>query len=142
MAKPLGPKSLLIREAIRAHADLGNTELAELINSSDARKEDKIKVTANDVAQQRQAMKKAGETVPTPTRGGGMKKGGARGGRRRAAAQASAAPAGLPQSAGAAVAPSASPLDLIDKAFALADECGGFEQLKRLVDRLAQVQGK
>ena len=38
---------------------------------------------------------------------------------------------------GQAAAPSASPVDLIDKAFTLAQECGGFEQVKRLVDRLA-----
>jgi len=33
-------------------------------------------------------------------------------------------------------------VDLIDKAFALAHECGGIEQLKRLVDRLAGMQGR
>jgi hypothetical protein len=43
----------------------------------------------------------------------------------------------------AAVAPrpaalSASPVDLIDKTFTLAAECGGIAQLKRLVDWLAQ----
>ena len=43
MSKPLGPKSLLIRDAIKAHPHMGNTELAELINSSDARKDDKIR---------------------------------------------------------------------------------------------------
>ena len=31
-----------------------------------------------------------------------------------------------------------SPVDLIDKTFALADECGGIEQLKRLVNKLAE----
>jgi hypothetical protein len=35
----------------------------------------------------------------------------------------------------------ASPVDLIDKAFALAQECGGIDQLKRLVDRLAGMTG-
>jgi len=33
-------------------------------------------------------------------------------------------------------------VDLIDKALDLARECGGFEQLKRLVDRLAGMQGR
>jgi hypothetical protein len=28
-------------------------------------------------------------------------------------------------------------MDLIDKAFAMAQECGGIEQFKRLVDRMA-----
>ena len=31
MAKPLGPKSMLIREAIKAHPKLGNKELAEML---------------------------------------------------------------------------------------------------------------
>jgi hypothetical protein len=73
----LAVSTLLIREAIKSDSDKGNTGLAELINGSDARKEDKIKVTANDVAQQRQAIKKAGTAVPAPTRGGRGKKGGA-----------------------------------------------------------------
>jgi hypothetical protein len=33
-------------------------------------------------------------------------------------------------------------VDLIDKAFALAQECGGIDQLKRLVDRLAGMRGR
>src|SRR5262249_36855358 len=58
MAKPLGPKSSLIRDAIKAHPKVGNTELANMINSSPARKEDRIRVEPNDIAKQRQAMKK------------------------------------------------------------------------------------
>ena len=49
MAKPLGPKAKLIREAITTHPDFGNTELAEAINGNDARKQDKISVKASDV---------------------------------------------------------------------------------------------
>ena len=33
MAKLLGPKSRLIQVAIKAHSNMGNTELAELINA-------------------------------------------------------------------------------------------------------------
>lgn len=66
MAKPLGPKTILIREAIAAHPDKGNTDLAEMINSSDARKEDKIKVTAQEVASQKQAMKKSAAMPAKP----------------------------------------------------------------------------
>lgn len=135
MAKPLGPKSLLIRDAIRSHPKLGNTELAELINGSDARKEDKIKVTAQDIAAQKQAMKKAGETVPAATGGGRGKKGG----RRRAASQPATGAAAQPRPA-AAAAPSASPVDLIDKTLDLAAQAGGVAALKRLVDRLADMQ--
>ena len=59
MAKPLGPKSVLIRDALSAHPRTGNTALAALINGSDARREDKIAVKPGDVAQQRKALKKA-----------------------------------------------------------------------------------
>ena len=54
MAKPLDSKSLLIRDTIKAHPNMGNTELAEMINSSDARRDDKISVKPGDIAQQKQ----------------------------------------------------------------------------------------
>src|ERR1700681_1319089 len=55
---------------------MGNTELAEFINSSDARKEDKIEVKANDIAQQKQAMKNVGELpAPSAATDGGKKRG-------------------------------------------------------------------
>jgi hypothetical protein len=78
-AKPLGPKSTPIREAIQAHPEMGNTELEELINASDARREDKIKVKPGDIAAHKQAMKKSG-TAPTPVAQGGKKDGGQCGG--------------------------------------------------------------
>jgi hypothetical protein len=139
MAKPLGPKSLLIRDAIKAHPDMGNTELAEMINSSDARKEDKISVKPGDIAQQKQAMKKAGETMPAATEDSGEKRHRGKGGRRRAGVQPRSAPAEQPRAA-AAESPSASPVDLIDKTLDLAQQCGGVAALKRLVDRLADMQ--
>jgi hypothetical protein len=49
-AKPLGDKARLIRDAIHAHPSLGNKELAEMINASDARKEDRIDVKRSDIA--------------------------------------------------------------------------------------------
>jgi hypothetical protein len=123
MAQPLGPKSILIREAILAHPDKGNTELAAFLSDADERKKDKIKVTAQDVASQKQAMKKAGIEPPAAE---GKKRG-----RKPGSKVAMMAPR--------PVAASSSPVDLIDKTFALAQECGGIEQLKRLVDRLAGV---
>ena len=66
MAKPLGPKSRLIRDAIAAHPSLANKELAAFINKSPARKEDGIEVTPIDVAQQKQAMKKMGFEPAAP----------------------------------------------------------------------------
>jgi hypothetical protein len=132
MAKPLGPKSILIRHAIKANPDLGNTEIATLINGSEDRKRDKIEVKPGDIAQQRQAMKKAGEAVPAPRAASkpAGKKG--KGGRTR---QAAAPPAGAPQPAA-----QAGPVDLIDKTLDLAQQAGGVAALKRLVDRLADMQ--
>jgi hypothetical protein len=124
MAQPLGPKSILIREAITANPDKGNTELAAFLNDADDRKTDKIKVTAQDVASQKQAMKKAGVNLPVATH---PKKRGRKPGSVNAAKPV------------AAVARASSPIDLIDRTFALAQECGGIDQLKRLVDRLAGV---
>jgi hypothetical protein len=58
-------------------------------------------------------------------------------GRKPGQKQAAAAP-GQPVSAPAARA--GSPVDLIYRVFDIAGECGGIEQLKRLVDRLAAIQ--
>jgi hypothetical protein len=129
MAKPLGPKSQLIRKAITAHPDRTPKEIAELLNDSDDRMDDKIKVTPNDVSQQKQAMKKPGaQKAPAAAKkpaGNGRRKPGRKPGRKPAAA--------TPRTLG----PAASPVDLIDRTLALAQECGGVGQLKRLVDRLA-----
>ncbi len=51
-----------------------------MINSSDARREDRISVKPGDIAQQKQAMKKAGD-LPAPVAGDGGKKGRGKGGR-------------------------------------------------------------
>ena len=135
MAKPLGPKSILIREAITSNPGKTPKELAELLNDADERMDDKLKFTPNDISQQKQAMKKPGATkapaaAAATKPGNGRKKPGRKQGRKPAA------PAAAPRPAAMA---SGSPVDLIDKTFALAQECGGMEQLKRLVDRLAGV---
>ena len=140
MAKPIGQKSLLIRQAITAHPDKTPKEVAELLNDADDRMDDKLKFTPNDISQQKQAMKKPGATVapaaapaPAATKptGNGRRKPGRKPGRKPAA------PADAPRPA--TVSASTSPVDLIDKTFALAQECGGMAELKRLVDRLAGV---
>ncbi len=129
MAKPLGPKSLLIRDAVNAHPDMGNTELAEMINASPARKEDKLSVKPGEIAQQKQAMKKAGVLpAAAPAAKPARKKPGRKPGRK-------------PAPAAPRVAAAASPVDLIDGVFGLARQCGGIGQLKRLVDRIAETQG-
>jgi hypothetical protein len=130
MAKPLGKKSILIREAITAHRGKTPKEIADLLNGSDERMDDKIKVTPNDVSQQKQAMKKPGaQKAPAAAAkpaGNGRRKPGRKPGPKPAAV--------APRTASV---PSYSPVDLIDRTLALAQECGGVGQLKRLVDRLA-----
>ena len=141
MAKPLGPKTLAIRKAIHDHSDKGNTAIAELLNDSQDRLDDKLNFTANDVAAQKQAMKK-GSVTPAPAAapaaaaekpGNGRKKPGRKPGR-KAAAPAASSPASAPAAA--------SPVDLIDKTLDLAQQAGGVGALKRLVDRIAEMQGR
>jgi hypothetical protein len=123
MAKPLGPKSQLIRDAIKAHPKMGNTALAKLINRSDARKEDKIEVTASDVNQQKQAMKSLAKGPKAKAAGGTEK---------------TPKPAQKPTPAPAPKKGHSSPADLLDNVYLLARQCGGLNELKRLVERLAQ----
>lgn len=141
MAKPLSAKSVLIRDAIRAHPDLNNKPLAELINSSDARKEDKIQVTALDVAQQRQALKNLEKEAEAPA---------------PKAVQAASRdlPAPPPDPVPHPVQPAPTPLarakpvqainpvEVIDRVFELAEACGGFQELKKLVDKIALVEAR
>jgi hypothetical protein len=136
MAKPLGPKSLLIRNAIKANRGKGNTELAKMLNDADERKADKIKVTAQDVAAQRQAMKKPGaaKVAAAATKSAATATKPAGNGRRKPGRTPGKKPAAKSISAHGLVA---SPVDLIDRTLALAQECGGVDQLKRLVDRIA-----
>jgi hypothetical protein len=54
MAKPLGEKSRLIRQAIADHPDMGNTALAEMLNKKHAM----LDIKAPDVGNQRTALKK------------------------------------------------------------------------------------
>jgi hypothetical protein len=136
MAKPLGPKSLLIRKAIQANSGKGNTELAKMLNDAEERKTDKIKVTAQDVAAQRQAMKKPGaaKVAAAATKPAAPASKPAGNGRRKPGRKPGKKPAAKSISAHGIVA---SPVDLIDRTLALAQECGGVDQLKRLVDRIA-----
>ena len=128
MAKPLGPKSTLIRQAITGHPKMGNKEIAEMLMDSKDRKDDKIKVTPQDVAQQRQQMKKAGQLTA------GQRKGGAPDRQATASTPAPSRPSAPP-------AISSSPVDVIDKTLDLAQQCGGIAALKKLVDRLATMGG-
>jgi hypothetical protein len=54
MAKPLGEKSRVIRQAIADHPDVGNTALAEMLNKKHAM----LDIKAPDVGNQRTALKK------------------------------------------------------------------------------------
>jgi hypothetical protein len=154
MAKPIGPKTALIRDAIKANPDKGNTELANLINSSDARKLDKITVTANDIAQQKQALKNLGKgnAAPASAKGkrakaaqqaapssNGAKKQKRKPGRKpKATTAASSAPVAQHHAAPG----HARPVELLSKVFDLAQDCGAFGELKQVVDRLAELPGR
>ncbi len=126
MAKPLGPKSAMIREAIQASPRAENGDLATQINDSAAAKAAGIEVTAAEVSQQRQRMKKAGKK-----------------GKGKAKAKKTARAAGNGRAAASkAPARQAGPVELIDRVFSLAQECGGLKALQRLVDRLAEARAR
>jgi hypothetical protein len=122
MAKPLGEKSRIIRDAITANPKLGNTKVAALLNGHDDRKKDKLEFKAQDVAQQKVALKKA---AGGPTR------------RKRKAAVKP-----VPAAATATLKATTSqehknPVALVERVFALARDCGGMGALKDLVVLLA-----
>ena len=130
MAKPLGEKSKMIRQAIEAHPDLGNAEIAALLGGSEDRKKDRLEFKAQDVAQQKVALKKlAGDAPAKKSKGGRPRKAAPAPAREAAPAAAmEAAPTGL--------------LSLLDDVLLLAKKCGGIETLKGLVGRIAEMQGK
>jgi hypothetical protein len=118
----------MIREAIQASPRAGNSDLADKINASDAAKQAGIEVTTTEVSQQRQRMNKGGK------KGKGKGKG-------KAAAKKAAQAAGNGRTADTkAPARQAGPVELIDRVFSLAQECGGLKALKHLVDRLAEAR--
>jgi hypothetical protein len=129
MAKPLSPKSQLIREALKANPKLGNADLAKLINSSDVRKEDKIKVTATDIGNQKQALKAMNATAKKKAK------------THKAPTTAATEPRAARAKPSNGATKTASPVALIDGVFDLAERCGGFRELKRLVDRLSGSRG-
>jgi hypothetical protein len=138
MAKPLGAKSWVIRAAIAANPDKENKQLAEALNDSQDRLDDKLTFTAQDVAGQRQAMKKPGALKVDGTAssaaapGKPAKKKKKRG--RKPGRRPSAAPGAAPSPAKAA---RTGPVEVIDRLFGLADDVGGMGALKKLVDRIA-----
>jgi hypothetical protein len=69
MAKPPGERTKLIRQAIMDHRGMGNTALANKLNEQSPGHN----IKPNDIAQQRQAMKKLGKggaKGPKATKGG------------------------------------------------------------------------
>ena len=124
----------------RPTPDKDHKEIAEMTNDSQDRLDDKISVTPQDVAQQKKQLKKPGAAqpmaapvaAPAPEAPKVAKRGRPKGSGGKKAASAVAAPRPV-------TVPSASPVDLIDGVLALAGQCGGFEHLKRLVDRLAEL---
>ncbi len=93
-------------------------------------------MTPFEVAEQRQKLKKLAVKEPAgaPAKPAGKKRGRPKGTGKAKASPAArvTSPAASPRGAG--------PVDLIDLLFDFAEECGGLGQLKRLVDRIAQVE--
>jgi hypothetical protein len=141
MAKQLSLKTRVIREAISANPDKGPKAVAALVNKAEERERDGIHVTPTEVAHQKLALQKPGaaqvEAPPAPEPPV----------RRAAPEPEPVKPAPKkrvrePILRDAPTAPAKagmSAVELIDRVFALAEECGGMAQLKRLVDRLARV---
>jgi hypothetical protein len=146
MAKPLSEKSRIIRAAIVGNPGKSNKDLAEMLNDSQDRLDDKITFKPDDIAQQKQAMKKPG-AAKAATLAAGPEKASAATTREKPAKpyagkkrgrKPGQKPAAQRQAAHVTAKPVASgPVAVIDKVFGLAQECGGFGQLKQLVDRLA-----
>src|SRR5262249_20593770 len=135
MAKSFGAKTLLIRDALQAQPDKGPKEIADLINASDARKQDKIEVKPLDVSQQKLLLKKAAQAEPAAAAEKPARKPGRKPGR---AATKSISAHGVVAKPAPASATAADPFELIEDVFSLAEKCGGFDRLKRLVERLSQ----
>jgi hypothetical protein len=168
MAKELTPKTRVIREAILANPEMGPKALARLINEAAEREGDKVHVTPGDVAAQQQAVRKAGAsmppartTAPAPapraapespveeSEPPSEEKPPPRPARPRAAAKRAAAPEAAPPPVEAPPAKPAAPrakrpgpIELIDRALSLAEDCGGLGELSRLVEKLLQLRGR
>lgn len=127
MAKPLGVKARLIREALRDYPDVGNKDLAERLSA----KAEGFDIKPSDIAAQKMALKKLAAGSSEPDEEDFEEE------------LLAAEPAPEPLEVVTRTAPghspakAADPLDLIDEVFILARKCGGIERLKRLVDRLA-----
>jgi hypothetical protein len=140
MAKPLGAKSRLIREAIHKNPNKGNTELAEMLSASADRAADKLTITAQDVAAQRQALKNLGVTTPAPApspaasnpAGNGRKKRGRKPGKKPGPTLAASAPAAHPEPVVAAPRPTT---DVVSHVEAIREAVRklGADQVKRIV---------
>jgi hypothetical protein len=163
MAKPLSPKSKAIRKALTTHPHKGNTALAEFLNDSQDRLDDRFTFTAQDVANQRTQLKKTGvpseeapvakaEPAPEPAApvstpapkavvvsepAHDMTRNGSpkkKPGRKPGPKPAKIAPKTAPVQARKGAA------DVIDHVFAVAKQAGGLVELKRIVDTVMAVQ--
>ncbi len=159
MAKTLSEKSIIIRRALAAHPAKGNTELAAMLNDAVERLDDRFKFTGQEVANQKQMMKKPGvtkvdeplspspvvklaetvaeivadEPAPAPATPEPKRRGRKPGAKNKPRATAPAAARTTPRPAPATV----SAADLVGRVFALAKDCGGMGELRRLVEALA-----
>lgn len=128
MAKPLGAKA----SSARRLRIIPTRATRRLPNCSTTQTDDKLKFAANDVAAQKQAMKKGSPTpAPSAPASAAERPAPKKPGRKPGQTAVTTAPRG---------ASAASPVDLIDKTLDLAQQAGGVRALKRLVDRIADMQ--
>ncbi len=130
-------KSQVIRDAIAENPGLSTAELVELLNDSTDRMDDKLVFTEADVASVRKSLRRRGPAREASERAAPEPVAETPPPQRDAPARKQPKPRQAPTPAAASAA---SPVELIDKVFDLAKECGGFEQLKRLVDRIAEIR--
>src|SRR2546421_2818356 len=110
---------------------MGNTELADLLAGQHSELD--IDFKPGDIAAQRQALKKLAED------GDEDEDGDDGWGPDEAPPAAPAPQAARATERPATPAPAADPTAVVDRVFDLARDCGGWENLRRLVDRLADL---
>src|SRR4051812_14673009 len=113
---------------------MGNTELATLLAGQHSELD--LDFKPGDIAAQRQALKKLAGNGDEDE-GAGEERG-----QDEAPPLAAAPQAARATERPAAPTPVADPVALMDRVFDLARDCGGWESLRRLVDRLADLAGK
>lgn len=121
MAKPLSPKSIVIRRMLAAHPDLSSGEIARLCNAEPERESDFIEVSSTDVTIQRNALAKRKEDTEDDEPREPLR---------------SVAPS-VPSPARSSLLDPLDVLDAIEDLKRVAQRLGGYDQVRRIIDRLS-----